>query len=112
MFTELSRLVNSGSKRWQKIGREETTLFYGVYIVFLDTESLEEISGTRDRHLFDDRYRQRNCYTFLGFLLGKVVINSDEACDKLTRANFSFLLLLGPLQQLVVTHLLSLFFFG
>lgn len=46
-------MVNSGSKRWQKIGGEDTTLFYRVNIVFFNTESLEEISGTRNRHLFD-----------------------------------------------------------
>lgn len=58
MFPELSRLVDSGSKRWQKIGGEETTLLYGVNIVFLNAESFKEVSSTRDWHLlmfFDKR---------------------------------------------------------
>lgn len=75
-------MVNPGSKRWQKIGGEETTLFYRVNIVFLNTESLEEISGTRNRHLFDVLNKKMDLLQVQGSLLSKVVIYSDEACDK------------------------------
>lgn len=70
-------MVDSGSKRWQKIGGEETTLLYGVNVVFLNAESFKEVSSTRDWHLLMFLTREMLCERLFlageGFFLGKVV---------------------------------------
>lgn len=55
-------MVDSSSKRWQKIGGEETTLFNVVNIVIFYAESFKEVSGTRDWHLVNLFFIRKKCY--------------------------------------------------
>lgn len=73
-------MVDSSSKRWQKIGGEETTLFNVVNIVIFNAKSFKEVSGTRDWHLVFFSYKKKMLCErlfFAGegfFFLGKVVV--------------------------------------
>lgn len=43
-------MVDSGSKRWQEISREEAALSNTIYLVFINTEPPEEVFSAGECH--------------------------------------------------------------